>query len=106
MDLKTGDDIYDSFRAHQNKLLREYPRWRTNSISKRRRPPLGRSHPVSWRQVGAFLEPTEKPALARRSRKNILRRTRSSPRISLSLASAAVSFLAPTRMLHITNGDW
>src|SRR5580765_1423529 len=24
MDLKTGDDIYDSFRAYQNKLLREY----------------------------------------------------------------------------------
>src|SRR5471032_2472771 len=24
MDLKTGDDIYDSFRTYQNKLLREY----------------------------------------------------------------------------------
>src|SRR6059058_4645220 len=24
MDLKTGDEIYDSFRAYQNKLLREY----------------------------------------------------------------------------------
>jgi dTMP kinase len=24
MDLKGGDDIYDSFRAYQNKLLREY----------------------------------------------------------------------------------
>ena len=24
MDLKLGDDIYDSFRAYQNKLLREY----------------------------------------------------------------------------------
>src|SRR3954471_3116619 len=24
MDLKTGDDIYDSFRSYQNKLLREY----------------------------------------------------------------------------------
>ena len=24
MDLKHGDDIYDSFRAYQNKLLREY----------------------------------------------------------------------------------
>jgi len=24
MDLKGGDDIYDSFRSYQNKLLREY----------------------------------------------------------------------------------
>jgi len=24
MDLKHGDDIYDSFRTYQNKLLREY----------------------------------------------------------------------------------
>ena len=24
MDLKLGDDIYDSFRAYQNRLLREY----------------------------------------------------------------------------------
>ena len=53
MDLKHGDDIYDSFRAYQNKLLREYASMADEfHFRERRRPPLGRSHPGRAAQAG------------------------------------------------------
>lgn len=62
MDLKLGDDIYDSFRAYQNKLLREYnsmgDEFHFRNIDARRS--------IEWiqeelrRQVGLFLEPAER----------------------------------------------
>ena len=43
MDLKGGDDIYDSFRAYQNKLLREYGvDGRRVRVPRARCPPPGR----------------------------------------------------------------
>src|ERR1700730_3053380 len=70
MDLKTGDDIYDSFRTYQNKLLREYAsmadEFHFRNVDARR--PIDRIQDELRRQVGAFLEPAEKaaePALAR-----------------------------------------
>src|SRR6516225_10719356 len=62
MDLKTGDDIYDSFRAYQNKLLREY-----NSMAEEfhfrvvdARRPVEKIQDELRRQVEAFLEPAER----------------------------------------------
>src|SRR6195256_2870344 len=70
MDLKHGDDIYDSFRTYQNKLLREYSsmadEFHFRNVDPRRS--VDRIQEELRRQVGAFLEPTEKPleaALAR-----------------------------------------
>ena len=58
MDLKLGDDIYDSFRAYQNKLLREY-----NSMAEEfhfrnidARKPVEVIQDELRRQVAAFLE--------------------------------------------------
>ena len=63
MDLKHGDDIYDSFRAYQNKLLREYSsmadEFHFRVVDARR--PIGRIQDELRRHVSAFLEPTEKP---------------------------------------------
>jgi dTMP kinase len=63
MDLKHGDDIYDSFRTYQNKLLREYSsmadEFRFRVVDARR--PVGRIQDELRRHVSAFLEPTEKP---------------------------------------------
>src|SRR6478609_5552017 len=60
MDLKLGDDIYDSFRAYQNKLLREY-----NSMAEEfhfrnidARGSIERIHQELRKQVAVFLEPT------------------------------------------------
>ena len=64
MDLKHGDDIYDSFRAYQRNLLREYQSMAEEfhfSVLDARRP-INRLQEELRRQVGAFLEPTEKPA--------------------------------------------
>ena len=62
MDLKLGDDIYDSFRAYQGKLLREY-----NSLSEEfgfrvidARQSVERIQDDLRRQVGAFLGGDEK----------------------------------------------
>src|SRR5881394_3495989 len=64
MDLKHGDDIYDSFRAYQNRLLREYSsmadEFHFRVVDARR--PIGRIQDELRRHVSAFLEPTEKPA--------------------------------------------
>src|SRR3954466_3429228 len=61
MDLKTGDDIYDSFRAYQNKLLKEYAsmadEFKFRVVDARR--PVDRIQDELRRQVGAFLEPTQ-----------------------------------------------
>jgi dTMP kinase len=64
MDLKHGDDIYDSFRTYQSKLLREY-----NSMADEfdfrvldARKPVDRIQDELRRQVTAFLEPVERPA--------------------------------------------
>ena len=64
MDLKLGDDIYDSFRAYQNKLLREYTsmadEFHFRVLDARR--PIDRIQHELRRQVAAFLEPAVKPA--------------------------------------------
>jgi dTMP kinase len=63
MDLKHGDDIYDSFRTYQNKLLKEYAsmadEFHFRVVDARR--PVERIQDELRRQVGAFLEPAEKP---------------------------------------------
>jgi dTMP kinase len=70
MDLKTGDDIYDSFRAYQNKLLREYnsmaDEFHFRVVDARRT--VDKIQDELRRHVAAYLEPAEKPsepALAR-----------------------------------------
>jgi len=64
MDLKHGDDIYDSFRAYQNRLLREYAsmadEFNFRVVDARR--PIDRIQDELRRQVAGFLEPAEKPA--------------------------------------------
>jgi dTMP kinase len=63
MDMKTGDDIYDSFRAYQSKLLREYSsmadEFHFRVVDARR--PVDKIQDELRRQVAAFLEPAEKP---------------------------------------------
>jgi len=64
MDLKHGDDIYDSFRAYQNKLLREYTsmadEFHFRVLDARRS--VDRIQDELRRQVESFLEPSEKSA--------------------------------------------
>ena len=64
MDLKHGDDIYDSFRAYQQKLLKEYAsmgdEFHFRTLDARR--PVDRIQDELRRQVAGFLEPAEKPA--------------------------------------------
>jgi dTMP kinase len=59
MDLKHGDDIYDSFRAYQNKLLREYAsmgdEFHFRVVDARRS--VDQIQEELRKQVGAFLEP-------------------------------------------------
>ena len=59
MDLKHGDDIYDSFRAYQQKLLREYAsmadEFHFNVVDARR--PIDKIQDELRRKVQAFLEP-------------------------------------------------
>jgi dTMP kinase len=63
MDLKHGDDIYDSFRAYQNRLLREYAsmadEFNFRVVDARRS--INRIQDELRKQVGAFLEPAERP---------------------------------------------
>jgi len=62
MDLKLGDDIYDSFRAYQNKLLREYSsmadEFHFRNIDARRS--VNHIQDELRKQVGAFLEPADR----------------------------------------------
>jgi dTMP kinase len=64
MDLKHGDDIYDSFRTYQGRLLREYAsmadEFHFRSVDARR--PIEQIQEELQRQVAAFLEPSEKQA--------------------------------------------
>ncbi|OFW18177.1 MAG: dTMP kinase [Acidobacteria bacterium RIFCSPLOWO2_02_FULL_65_29] len=66
MDLKQSDEIYDSFRAYQSKLLREYTsmadEFHFRVLDARR--PVDHIQDELRRQVAAFLEPAEKPAEA------------------------------------------
>jgi dTMP kinase len=61
MDLKHGDDIYDSFRAYQNKLLREYSsmsdEFRFRVLDARRS--IDHIQEELRRQVAQFLESSE-----------------------------------------------
>ncbi len=71
MDLKSGDDIYDSFRAYQGKLMREY-----NQLAEEfgfrvldGRLPIDRIQQELRRQIGAFLadaspSPAQEPSAA------------------------------------------
>jgi dTMP kinase len=63
MDLKHGDDIYDSFRTYQNKLLREYAsmadEFNFRTLDARRS--IDRIQEELRKQVAAFLESAEKP---------------------------------------------
>src|ERR671938_349214 len=62
MDLKHGDDIYDSFRAYQNRLLREYSsmseEFRFRVVDARRS--IDRIQDEHRKNVAALLESTEK----------------------------------------------
>lgn len=64
MDLKQSDEIYDSFRAYQSKLLREYTsmadEFHFRVLDARR--PVDHIQDELRKQVAAFLEPVEKPA--------------------------------------------
>jgi dTMP kinase len=64
MDLKHGDDIYDSFRTYQNRLLREYAsmadEFNFRVVDARRS--IDRIQDELRKQVSALLEPAEKPA--------------------------------------------
>jgi dTMP kinase len=64
MDLKSGDDIYDSFRTYQNRLLREYTsmadEFHFRVLDARRGVDVIQDE--LRRQVSAFLEPSEKPS--------------------------------------------
>jgi dTMP kinase len=61
MDLKHGDDIYDSFRAYQNKLLREYSsmadEFHFRVLDARRS--IDQIQNELRRQVGGFLEASD-----------------------------------------------
>src|SRR5512142_2182798 len=63
MDLKHGDDIYDSFRTYQNKLLREYAsmadEFHFRVVDARRS--VDRIQDDLRRQVEAFLTASDKP---------------------------------------------
>src|SRR3954470_22164969 len=62
MDLKHGDDIYDSFRAYQQRLLKEYAsmgdEFHFRTVDARRS--IDRIQDELRRQVSALLEPDEK----------------------------------------------
>jgi dTMP kinase len=64
MDMKTGDDIYDSFRQYQSKLLKEYAsmsdEFHFRLLDARR--PIDRIQDELRKQVAAFLDLEEKPA--------------------------------------------
>jgi len=63
MDLKHGDDIYDSFRTYQGRLLKEYgsmgDEFHFRVLDARRS--VGRIQDELRKQVSAFLEPVERP---------------------------------------------
>ena len=66
MDMKAADDIYDSFRLYQNKLLREYSsmadEFHFRTVDARRS--IDQIQDELRKQVAAFLEPVDKPVEA------------------------------------------
>ena len=64
MDLKHGDDIYDSFRTYQQRILKEYAsmsdEFHFRTLDARRS--VDRIQDELRKQVAAFLEPADKPA--------------------------------------------
>ena len=66
MDLKQSDEIYDSFRSYQSKLLREYAsmadEFHFRVVDARRS--IGQIQDELRRQVATFLEEAEKPSEA------------------------------------------
>src|SRR5204862_1687664 len=64
MDMKTGDDIYESFRSYQQRLLREYAsmadEFHFRVVDARRS--VDRIQDELRKQVEAFLEAADKPA--------------------------------------------
>ncbi len=66
MDMKAADDIYDSFRLYQNKLLREYSsmadEFHFRTVDARRS--IEQIQDELRKQMSAFLEPVDKPAEA------------------------------------------
>jgi dTMP kinase len=68
MDMKAADDIYDSFRLYQNKLLREYTsmadEFHFRIVDARRS--IEQIQDELRKQVSAFLEPVDKPDLITR----------------------------------------
>ena len=64
--MKAADDIYDSFRLYQNKLLREYAsmadEFHFRTVDARRS--IDQIQDELRKQVAAFLEPVDKPAEA------------------------------------------
>ena len=66
MDMKSADDIYDSFRLYQNKLLREYAsmadEFHFRTLDARRS--IDHIQDELRKQVAAFLEPADRPAEA------------------------------------------
>src|SRR6516164_9859012 len=66
MDLKSGDDIYDSFRTYQQKLLKEYAsmsdEFNFRTLDARR--PVDKIQDELRRQVAVFLETADKPSEA------------------------------------------
>ena len=66
MDMKAADDIYDSFRLYQNKLLREYSsmadEFKFRTVDARRS--IDQIQDELRKQVSAFLEPVDKPVEA------------------------------------------
>ncbi len=72
MDLKHGDDIYDSFRAYQNKLLREYALdGRRVPFQDPRRPPVGRAHPDRAEETGGRVPRASRKAGGRGALKTV-----------------------------------
>ena len=73
MDLKTGDDNYQSFRTYQQRLLREYgsmaDEFHFRVLDARRR--VDKIQEELRKQVGAFLEPAEKPDGSGRTRDDV-----------------------------------
>jgi dTMP kinase len=64
MDMRSGDDIYDSFRAYQRQLLKEYAAM-SDEFGFRvldGRKPIANIQEELRRQIGLFLEGTETPA--------------------------------------------
>ena len=64
MDMKTGDDIYDSFKQYQSKLLKEYAsmsdEFHFRLLDARR--PIDKIQDELRKQVAAFLEVQDRPA--------------------------------------------